>query len=574
MPDNRKLLSSKSLEDLKKIARSLGLADNFSYTKEDYIEYIETGSIGPKIYTKEYLESLNLTLLRDIAKQFNVESPYKYRKGDLILQILFFQENFNLKSTDEETSELDKLSMDTLKTMAIEYGINNPNVLNKSELIDFIEKNKNSRDLFEDDYNEDYYNEDYDEDNKEINEEKEKDREEGTFDKDGQKLDTSTLSDNAGKIIEEMDEINYVTGILEILQDGYGFLRMNNYLTGEGDVYLSHSQIRRFRLRTGDKIQGVVKPSKDGENFNALIFINKVNDLPPNTAIRRHLFDSLTPIYPKERIILETTKEETATRLIDIVSPIGKGQRGLIVSQPKSGKTTLLKKIAKAIEKNYPEIHLIVLLIDERPEEVTDMKRSVNGEVVFSTFDEMARNHTKVAEMVIERAKRLVENKKDVVILLDSLTRLARAYNLITPPSGKTLSGGLDPLSLHSPKRFFGAARNIEEGGSLTILATALVDTGSRMDDIIFEEFKGTGNMEVHLSRSLSEKRIFPAIDIFKSGTRKEELLLNDEEYEFANELRRATSDDEKLNVTEFLLENIGKYKNNKEFIENTKIKF
>lgn len=545
---NNGLLYSKSLDDLKNIARSMGLANDFLFNKDDYIEYIEIGNVKTKTYSKEDLESLNLTSIKEIAKFFNIESPYKYNKSDLILKILSTQDNFNLNNENNDNLDIKNLSIDNLKTLAIEYGLDNPNSLTKDQLVEYIYKYES-----EDDFS---------------NEEEIKSENSSNI----SKIDTTNLSNNAEKIIEKMDEINYVTGFLEILPDGYGFLRMKNYLSGDGDVYVGHSQIRRFRLRTGDKVQGVVKPSKEGENFNALIYINEVNDLPPQTATRRPNFDNLTPIYPNERLKLETTTTETAMRLIDIVSPLGKGQRGLIVSPPKSGKTTLLKKIAKSIEKNYPDTHLIVLLIDERPEEVTDMKRSVNGEVVFSTFDEMAKNHTKVAEMVIERAKRLVENKRDVVILLDSLTRLARAYNLVTPPSGKTLTGGLDPLSLHAPKKFFGAARNIEEGGSLTILATALVDTGSRMDDIIFEEFKGTGNMEVHLNRKLSEKRIFPAIDIFKSGTRKEELLLTKEEYEFSNYIRRATSDDDKLKVTEFMLSSLEKYKTNKEFINTSKI--
>ena len=542
---NNSLLYSKSLEDLKNIARSMGLANDFLFNKDDYIEYIETGNVKTKTYSKEDLENLNVKSIKEIAKYFNIDSPYKYNKSDLILKILSTQDNFNLNQEKNDNIDLKKLSIDNLKTMAIEYGLDNPNTLNRDQLIDYIGRYQDDDSISE-------------EDNIKNN----------TADA----IDTTNLSNNAEKIIENMDEINYVTGILEILPDGYGFLRMKNYLSGDGDVYVGHSQIRRFRLRTGDKIQGVVKPSKEGENFNALIYINKVNDLPPETATKRPNFDNLTPIYPNERFKLETVTSETAMRLIDIVSPIGKGQRGLIVSPPKSGKTTLLKKIAKSIEKNYPDTHLIVLLIDERPEEVTDMKRSVNGEVVFSTFDEMAKNHTKVAEMVITRAKRLVENKKDVVILLDSLTRLARAYNLVTPPSGKTLTGGLDPLSLHAPKKFFGAARNIEEGGSLTILATALVDTGSRMDDIIFEEFKGTGNMEVHLNRMLSEKRIFPAIDIFKSGTRKEELILSKKEYEFSNYIRRATSEDDKYKVTEFMLSSLEKYKTNEDFINESKI--
>lgn len=321
------------------------------------------------------------------------------------------------------------------------------------------------------------------------------------------------------KVTNEDDTI--VEGILEVLPDGYGFLRGDNYLPTPKDVYISPIQIKRFRLNTGDMIKGIARNPKEEEKFPALIFVGEVNGQSPENAYRRKSFDDLIPIYPTERLKLETTQNEYAMRIIDLMSPVGKGQRGMIVAQPKVGKTTLLKKIANSITNNNPEVELIVLLIDERPEEVTDMKRSINGTVIYSTFDELPEHHVKVAEMVLERAKRLTEQNKDVVILLDSITRLARAYNLVIPTSGRTLSGGLDPSALHKPKKFFGAARNIENGGSLTILATALVETGSRMDDVIFEEFKGTGNMEVHLDRKLSEKRIFPAIDINKSRNKK-----------------------------------------------------
>ena len=368
------------------------------------------------------------------------------------------------------------------------------------------------------------------------------------------------------KLTSEDDRI--VQGILEILPDGYGFLRGSNYLSTPKDIYVSPVQIKRFKLDKGDKIKGIARLPKEGEKFPALIFVGEVNGEAPEKAYRRIKFDNLIPIYPEERIKLETNPNEYAMRLIDLISPIGKGQRGQIVAPPKVGKTTLLKKIANSITSNNPEVELIVLLIDERPEEVTDMKRSIKGEVIYSTFDELPENHVKVAEMVLERAKRLVEHKKDVVILLDSITRLARAYNLTVPASGRTLSGGLDPASLHKPKKFFGAARNIENGGSLTILATSLIETGSRMDDIIFEEFKGTGNMEVHLDRSLSEKRIFPAIDINKSGTRKEEKLLSPKELETVFALRKALSSMPVADVTEQILNELVKTKNNKEFIE------
>lgn len=360
-------------------------------------------------------------------------------------------------------------------------------------------------------------------------------------------------------------------GVLEVQENNnFGFLRCNNYLTGENDIYVSPSQIRRFNLRTGDEVQGKVREAKDGEKFKALLFVEKVNGDNPEKAIGRKNFETLTPIYPNERLHLETDNEkDLSSRLMDIICPIGKGQRGIIVAPPKAGKTTLLKKVAQNISKNHPDIKLIVLLIDERPEEVTDMKRSINGDVIYSTFDEEPQNHAKVAQMVLERAKRMVEQGKDVVILLDSITRLSRAYNLTITPTGRTLSGGLDPGALIMPKKFFGAARNIEEGGSLTILATALVETGSRMDDMIFEEFKGTGNMEVHLDRRLQERRIFPAIDIYKSGTRKEDLLLSDEEKEVAFAIRKIMYRDGNIeNVTENLINMLSKTKNNKEFIQ------
>ena len=368
-----------------------------------------------------------------------------------------------------------------------------------------------------------------------------------------------------------INESNSSKGVLEIQENNsFGFLRCNNYLTGENDIYVSPSQIRRFNLRTGDEVEGKVREAKDGEKFKALLFVEKVNGESPDKAIGRKNIENLTPIYPNERLHLETDNgRDLSSRLMDFMCPIGKGQRGIIVAPPKSGKTTLLKRIAQNISKNYPDIKLIVLLIDERPEEVTDMKRSINGDVIYSTFDEEPQNHAKVSQMVLERAKRMVEQGKDVVILMDSITRLSRAYNLTITPTGRTLSGGLDPGALLMPKKFFGAARNVEEGGSLTILATALVETGSRMDDMIFEEFKGTGNMEVHLDRRLQERRIFPAIDIYKSGTRKEDLLLSDEEKEVAFAIRRNMNRDGNIeSITETLINMLSKTKNNKEFME------
>lgn len=378
------------------------------------------------------------------------------------------------------------------------------------------------------------------------------------------------ITEEGYKLTSEGDEV--VEGILEVLPDGYGFLRGENYLPTPKDVYVSPIQIKRFRLDTGDMVKGIKRTPKEGEKFPALIFVGAVNGEHPEKAMKRRSFDDLIPIYPQERIKLETTSNEYTMRMMDLLCPIGKGQRGMIVAPPKAGKTTILKKIANSITANNPDLELIVLLIDERPEEVTDMKRSIKGDVIYSTFDELPEHHVKVAEMVLERGKRLVEQHKDVVILLDSITRLARAYNLVVPASGRTLSGGLDPAALHKPKRFFGAARNTEDAGSLTILATALVETGSRMDDVIFEEFKGTGNMEVHLDRALSEKRIFPAIDINKSGTRKEELLLSKEELDTIFSLRKAMSNMNTQEMTEQIMEQIVTTKNNAEFLERVNI--
>ncbi|MDR1136439.1 MAG: transcription termination factor Rho [Clostridiales Family XIII bacterium] len=359
-----------------------------------------------------------------------------------------------------------------------------------------------------------------------------------------------------------------VDGILEIAEGGFGFLRFHNFLTSEKDVYVSPSQIRRFNLKTGDKINGVARRPNEGERFGALLYLFKVNGDELKVSIERPDFDDLTPIFPKERLNLEDATRDLSMRLINLVAPIGKGQRGLIVAPPKAGKTILLKKVANTIEKLHPEVELIVLLVDERPEEVTDMQRSISGEVIYSTFDEQPQNHVKVAEMVLARAQRLVEHGKDVVILLDSITRLARAYNLVVPPSGRTLSGGLDPGALHKPKKFFGAARKMEEGGSITILATALIETGSRMDDVIFEEFKGTGNMELHLDRKLSEKRIFPAINLNKSGTRREDLLMDQDELEAIWIMRRAMANLGTQEVTELIIDHLAHTKTNADFIQ------
>ena len=380
------------------------------------------------------------------------------------------------------------------------------------------------------------------------------------------KNNSSRENDGTYKPNNENDEI--AEGILEVMPDGYGFLRGDNYLSTSKDVYVSPVQIRRFHLDTGDRIKGVMRNPKEGERFPALIYVGEVNGEHPENAMRRRSFDDLIPIYPNKRLKLETGSTNYTMRIMDLLSPIGKGQRGMIVAPPKAGKTTILKQIANSISINNPEVELIVLLIDERPEEVTDMKHSIKGDVIYSTFDELPEHHIKVAEMVLERAKRLTEQKKDVVILLDSITRLARAYNLTIPSSGRTLSGGFDPAALHKPKRFFGAARNTENAGSLTILATALIETGSRMDDVIFEEFKGTGNMEVHLDRNLSERRIFPAIDINKSGTRREDLLLSQEEYLPVMALRKSMSRMNNMEMAEKVMNLIAETKSNTEFIQ------
>lgn len=360
------------------------------------------------------------------------------------------------------------------------------------------------------------------------------------------------------------------TGILEVMPDGFGFIRCENYLPGDDDVYVSPSQIKRFRLKTGDFITGRVREKRENEKFGALYYVDKVNEESLDKVLKRPNFEELTPIFPNERIHLETDGHSTAMRIVDLISPIGKGQRGMIVSPPKAGKTTLLKETAKAVLKNNPEMEMIILLIDERPEEVTDIKEAIQGdnvEVIYSTFDELPEHHKRVSEMVIERAKRLVEHGKDVIILLDSITRLARAYNMTVPPSGRTLSGGLDPAALHMPKRFFGAARNMREGGSLTVLATALVDTGSKMDDVVYEEFKGTGNMELVLDRKLSEKRVFPAVDIVKSGTRREDLLLDQNELGASYIIRKELNGLRTEDAVEQILNLFARTKNNKEFI-------
>ena len=461
-------------------------------------------------------------------------------------------------------AKLETLSVSVLREFAKDKNIKNISTMRKSELIDAIiaaaerEEKKEPAEV-----------------------------EDVVFEDAGAEHDVAGISDESHhkseQYVKEDKKDNYhaqprqehdaplADGILEVLSDGYGFIRCENFLPGENDVYVSPSQIRKFNLKTGDIIHGPKRMKTSGEKFSALMYLETVNGKDPSVAQRRPAFESLTPIFPNERIHLEKNSSTVAMRMVDLISPIGKGQRGMIVSQPKSGKTTLLKQIANAVTKNNPEMHIIILLIDERPEEVTDMRESINGDVIYSTFDQVSSHHVKVAEMVLNRAQRLVEHGKDVVILLDSITRLARAYNLTISPTGRTLSGGLDPGALHGPKKFFGAARNIRQGGSLTILATALVETGSRMDDVIFEEFKGTGNMELNLDRKLAEKRIFPAVDIYKSGTRREDLLLTEEEKTALWKLRREMSNNSVLEVTDKVIELLKRTKNNDEFIKSIK---
>ena len=465
--------------------------------------------------TLDKLSNMTLAELKEKAKELGIKSISKYKKSELVEVI---SENYKSNVNKVETNTQEAVQVDKVENKVLE----NKQLNNKSYVKPYERRESDNK-----------YQRNTDNRN--------------------QSIDNRNLRNNmnkntyAPKVVDEskiVDEFNTskedeVMGVLEILPDGFGFLRGSNYLSTEGDVYVSPSQIRRFNMKTGDKVKGITRHPKTGEKFRALLYVQKINDENPETAIKRRAFETLTPIYPEERLSLERSQNDIATRLIDLISPVGKGQRGLIVAPPKAGKTSLLKNVANSIARNHPDVELIVLLIDERPEEVTDMRESINGDVIYSTFDQVSSHHVKVAEMVLNRAQRLVEHGKDVVILLDSITRLARAYNLTISPTGRTLSGGLDPGALHGPKKFFGAARNIRQGGSLTILATALVETGSRMDDVIFEEFKGTGNMELSLDRKLAEKRIFPAVDIYESGTRREDLLLSDEEKSSLWRLRR-----------------------------------
>lgn len=450
----------------------------------------------------------------------------------------------------------ERMTVAELKQKAKEFGLKNISGMKKQELIELLAK----------------IEEKVGKGKKEQNEEKKHSSHVHNHEHEAEADDSQ--KNHSTHDTEQLDSGETKEGILEVLADGYGFIRCDNFLPGENDVYVSPAQIRRFNLKTGDIIVGNTKVKNQNEKFSALLYVKSVNGFHPSEASKRKKFEDLTPIFPNERIHLETPNCSVGMRMMDLVSPIGKGQRGMIVSPPKAGKTTLLKQVAKAITKNHPDMHMIILLIDERPEEVTDIKESIEGknvEVIYSTFDELPENHKRVSEMVIERGRRLVEHKKDVIILLDSITRLARAYNLTVQASGRTLSGGLDPAALHMPKKFFGAARNMREGGSLTILATALVETGSRMDDVVFEEFKGTGNMELVLDRSLSEKRIFPAIDLLKSSTRRDDLLLSPEEVEANRTMRKALSGMRSEEMLERYIDLFVKTKSNKEFIEMTK---
>ncbi|MFN1909764.1 transcription termination factor Rho [Clostridioides difficile] len=517
-------LGSKTLVELREIAKELKIKSITTYKKNELIEIINSKSKNEEKVNEETKE-----------KNEDIKEDIKNRK-----------ENIERESIEKEveykspTKSYNKKEIDTQNISQNQENRNQRNDYNKTTSVNDSNKSSNISNRMVRNNNKNYYMP------KQVDE---------------------------SKIVDEFNtsKEDEVVGVLEILPDGFGFLRGSNYLSTEGDVYVSPSQIRRFNMKTGDKIKGITRHPKSGEKFRALLYVQKINDENPDTAIQRNAFETLTPIFPEERLTLETNRNEIATRIIDLISPIGKGQRGLIVAPPKAGKTVLLKSVANSIAKNHPNVELIVLLIDERPEEVTDMKESIEGDVIYSTFDQVSSHHVKVAEMVLNRAQRLVEHGKDVVILLDSITRLARAYNLTISPTGRTLSGGIDPGALHGPKKFFGAARNIRQGGSLTILGTALVETGSRMDDVIFEEFKGTGNMELHLDRKLAEKRIFPAIDIYKSGTRRDDLLLDDEEKTALWRLRREMSNNSVMEITDKVIELIKRTKDNKEFVKSIK---
>lgn len=539
-------LKGKSIIELREIAKSLGIQKYSLLKKGELMEAI-----------KNFLGSSeeDATVLEGIGKKEKGRRGRKKKSETAEVQQTFELKSEEQESKLEETEEKEEASLDEMENKE-EDNIKEQTLLQDTQKEEKTEKPVDVS-----------LNEENEEESKviELKPKKEEKRE------DKMQIEIPPeLKELEGKV--EIGGIG--EGVLEIIYEpggggGYGFLRDDSFVPGPNDIYVSPSQIKKFNLKTGDKIRGPIRLPKENEKFAGLLYVQSVNDMKPEEVAKRTPFEDLTPIFPNKRIILENKNEpkDLAVRLIDLIAPIGRGQRGLIVAPPKAGKTTLLKKIANSILTNYDDLHLIVLLIDERPEEVTDMQDSIKAEIHYSTFDETPEHHIKVAEMVLERAMRLVECKKDVVILLDSLTRLARAYNLVEPPSGRTLSGGLDPNALHKPKKFFGAARNLKEGGSLTILATALIETGSRMDDVIFEEFKGTGNMELHLDRKLSEKRIFPAIDINKSGTRREELLLSEEEKAAVDAIRRALSNFGTAETTERIISMLSQTKSNEEFI-------
>ncbi len=507
---------------------------------------------SPLKVTNEEIDMMKLPQLKALVKQLGIKGTSKLHKNELI-DILKERLEKQTGSSDVPPEASDPKIQKNVNRFQASSNIKNDSNESSAKVSEIPEQNQPSAGLITEN----------------SSQETEKPQQERSLARRNNPQNNSgNANSNDGKQYSDpVHRTNLMSGVLEVMEDGYGFLRSENYQSGASDVYVPQAQIRRFKLKTGDFITGNTRMQHEGERFEALIYVKSVNDDGVDVALRRKSFEDLTPIYPTERLKLETDRTDYSMRIIDLMAPVGKGQRGIIVAPPKAGKTTLLKNIANSITKNNPEVQLIVLLIDERPEEVTDMQRSINGDVIFSTFDEDPHNHTKVAEIVLERAKRLVEHKKDVVILLDSITRLSRAYNLTIAPTGRTLSGGLDPGALYKPKRFFGAARNIEEGGSLTILATALIDTGSRMDDMIFEEFKGTGNMEVHLDRKLQERRVFPAIDISKSGTRKEELLLTPREKDAVWKIRRALIGQNTAEVTETILRYVIGSQNNEELI-------
>ena len=517
---------------------------------------------------REKYESLSLATLKDLAKARGLRGISTLRKPELIERML--QEDEKEQNTQNTAPQPEKENIRTEQPENKIREVRKPaETLVRSE--NHVVRNNERRTYQE--RTQEKSRERYQERNTERNQERfsyrNNEQSQERNDRYQDRAEEGTPSDTA-----QLDSGEKANGILEVLPDGYGFIRCANYLPGENDIYVSPSQIRRFNLKTGDILQGSIRIKTQGEKFSALLYVTSINGFHPSEGQRRYNFEDMTPVFPDERLRMERPGGTVAMRIVDLISPIGKGQRGMIVSPPKAGKTTLLKDVAKSILRNNPEMHLIILLIDERPEEVTDIKEEIQGsnvEVIYSTFDELPEHHRRVSEMVVERARRLVEHKRDVTILLDSITRLARAYNLCVTPSGRTLSGGLDPAALHMPKRFFGAARNMREGGSLTILATALVDTGSKMDDVIYEEFKGTGNMELILDRKLQEKRVFPAIDIQKSGTRREDLLLTRDEQEAVYNMRKALNSLKAEDAVEQILNMFSRTKTNEEFVQTAK---